>query len=390
MDRDSPLDLPGGYSRIRESGEIAQVVLWNGRKSWLVTGHADARAVLSDARFSADTTKPGYPQVSAATEARRGATRVFDSMDDPIHKEHRRILMPDFTTGHAEALRPRVQGIMDKLLDEMVAAGPPADLVQALARPLPSLVICELLGAPHADHVLFERCSHRLLARTTSADEARSATDELSRYFMGLIEVKKREPSDDLVSRLVERIDAGQLTPKEVTDIAMLLLIAGHETTANMIALGSLTLLLDPEQLAELRKSREPAFVQNAVEELLRYADITQSGRRRVALEDVEIRGRVIGEGEGVIVACDAANRDGRVFPDPERLDLRRDTRRHLAFGHGAHQCIGQALARMELRVVHGTLWRRIPTLALDAQLHQLRFKSDMSVYGVHELPVTW
>ncbi|MEU7893408.1 cytochrome P450 [Nonomuraea sp. NPDC049152] len=168
------------------------------------------------------------------------------------------------------------------------------------------------------------------------------------------------------------------------------MLIAGHETTANMIALGTLALLEHPDQLAMLRETDEPKLFASAVEELLRYMNITHNGRRRVALADIEIAGQVIRAGEGIIMANDIANRDPSVFPDPDRLDIRRDARRHVAFGFGVHQCLGQPLARMELQVVYGTLYRRIPTWRLAATLDELPFKHDGSVYGVYELPVTW
>jgi cytochrome P450 len=172
--------------------------------------------------------------------------------------------------------------------------------------------------------------------------------------------------------------------------MGVLMLLAGHETTANMIALGTLALLEHPDQLDLLRSTDDPALVASAVEELLRYLNITHNGRRRVATEDIEIAGEVIRAGEGIIMPNDIGNRDPSVFPDPDRLDLRRNPRRHVAFGFGVHQCLGQPLARMELQVVYGTLYRRIPTLRLAAPLEAVPFKHDGSVYGVYELPVTW
>ena len=172
--------------------------------------------------------------------------------------------------------------------------------------------------------------------------------------------------------------------------MGVLMLIAGHETTANMIALGTLALLQNPDQLALLRNGGDPKLVAGAVEELLRYLNITHNGRRRVALADIEIAGEVIRAGEGLIMANDIANRDPAVFPDPDRLDIQRDARRHVAFGFGVHQCLGQPLARMELQVVYSTLYRRIPTLRLATSVDQIPFKHDGAVYGVYELPVTF
>jgi cytochrome P450 len=172
--------------------------------------------------------------------------------------------------------------------------------------------------------------------------------------------------------------------------MGVLMLFAGHETTANMIALGTLTLLQHPGQLAALRETDDPNLIAGAVEEMLRYLTVTHGGLRRVALADIKIAGQVIRAGEGVIVVNETANRDSAVFPDPDRLDVRRDARRHVTFGHGVHQCVGQALARMELQVVYPTLLRRIPTLRLATELEQIPFKHDGFIYGVYELPVTW
>ncbi|MET8862978.1 cytochrome P450 [Nonomuraea sp. NPDC004580] len=201
---------------------------------------------------------------------------------------------------------------------------------------------------------------------------------------------KLADPADDLLSKVAARVRDGELTRQEAAQMGVLLLIAGHETTANMIALGTLALLQNPAQLALLRDSDDPKLVAGAAEELLRYLNITHSGRRRVALEDVEIAGQVIRAGEGIIMPNDIGNRDPDVFPDPDRLDVRRDARRHVAFGFGVHQCLGQPLARVELQVVYGTLYRRIPTLAAAVPIEEIPFKHDGQVYGVYELPVTW
>lgn len=199
-----------------------------------------------------------------------------------------------------------------------------------------------------------------------------------------------RKIGDDMLSRLTERIKTGELSRQEAAQMGVLLLIAGHETTANMIALGTLALLENPDQLALLRDTDDEKLVVSAVEELLRYLHITHNGRRRVALEDIEIAGQLIRAGEGLIMANDIGNRDPDAFPDPDRLDIRRDARHHVAFGFGVHQCLGQPLARLELQVVYSTLYRCIPTLRLAADLEQIPFKHDGSVYGVYELPVTW
>lgn len=391
MQRDCPFDPPPELSRLRAERPVSRVLLWDGSHPWLITEYADQRAVLGDRRFSADVRKPGYPHVTAASAARRRHSRSFISMDEPEHGRYRRMLTSTFRIKRVEELRPRIQRIVDGLIDDMLAAGPPTDLVSAFALPVPSLVICELLGVPYADHDFFQRCSRVIINSTTEPEQAVATSDELRAYLTNLLDQKNAAPEDDLLSRLVvEQLRTGEMTRSQIADMAVLLLIAGHETTANMIALGTLALLHHPDQLAELRATDDPKLIASAVEELLRYLNIVHSGRRRVATEDVEIGGQLIRAGEGVIVATDSGNRDEKVFPDPDTLDIHREARRHVAFGYGVHQCLGQPLARVELQVVYGTLYRRIPTLRPAAGLAEIPFKHDMLVYGVHELPVTW
>src|SRR3569833_3046537 len=389
MKRDCPFDPPPELSRIQAESPVSRVRRWDGSHPWLVTGYDDVRSVLADRRFSADVGRPGYPHVTAASEARRKRSRSLISMDEPEHGTYRKMLTSTFMIKKVEGLRPRLQSIVDGLFVSMLDGTPPADLVAAFALPVPSLVICELLGVPYADHAFFQKCSRILVSSRSTPDEAIASADELKAYLTDLLARKAAEPEDDLLSRLVVE-QARTMTRAEIADMAMLLLVAGHETTANMIALGTLTLFQHPDQLAELRERQDPGLVASAVEELLRYLNIVHSGRRRVATEDVEVGGQLIRAGEGVVVATDAGNRDASAFADPDVLDIHRQARHHVAFGYGVHQCLGQPLARVELQVVYGTLYRRIPTLRLAVPLEEVRFKHDMLVYGVHELPVSW
>ncbi|UMP04533.1 cytochrome P450 [Amycolatopsis sp. EV170708-02-1] len=381
-----PFDPPPAIRSLQEETPLARVRLWDDSTPWLATRYADQRKLLSDPRISADITRPGYPSPTPL----RGGSISFILMDDPEHARLRRMVTAPFTIKRVEAMRPGVQKIVDDLIDEMLAGPNPADLVTAFALPVPSLVICQLLGVPYADHEFFQDNSNVLINRETGPEAKAAAGAALGEYLGELIGEKLRKPGDDLLSGLTERIRAGELTREEAAQMGVLMLIAGHETTANMIALGTLALLEHPDQLALLRETEDPKLVASAVEELLRYLHITHNGRRRVALEDIEIAGQVIRAGEGIILANDIGNRDPDVFPDPDRLDLRRDSRRHVAFGFGVHQCLGQPLARMELQVVYGTLYRRVPTLRLAADLSEIDFKHDGSVYGVYALPVTW
>ncbi|WP_328502324.1 cytochrome P450 [Streptomyces sp. NBC_00457] len=388
-----PFDPAPAMAARREEGPVVRVRLWDGSTPWLVTGYAEHRAVLSDPRVSVVPTTPGMPRLSPS-EAQAEATASalsFILMDDPEHARLRRMVTGAFSVKRIETMRPVAQRIVDERIDAMLAGPNPTDLVEAFALPVPSLVICELLGVPYESHDFFQRDSKVIINRDSSAEERREAAIRLYMYLDGLVGEKLDAPGEDLLSGLTGRIRAGELSREEAVQMGVLMLFAGHETTANMIALGTLALLEHPAQLDRLRESDDPKFVAGAVEELLRYLTITHGGTRRVALEDLEIGGQLIRAGEGIVVVNETANRDAAVFgDDPDRLDLDRDARRHVTFGYGIHQCLGQSLARMELQVVYGTLYRRIPTLRLAADIDDIPFKHDGFIYGVYEMPVAW
>ncbi|MFG1702681.1 cytochrome P450 [Nonomuraea sp. M3C6] len=390
MARDArcPFDPPPGLYAQREQGPLTRVRLWDGSTPWLITGHAEQRAVLADPRVSADLSHPGYPATVPLPPG--GVKRSFIGMDDPEHARLRRMVTAPFAIKRIEAMRPAVQKIVDDLIDTMLAGPNPTNLVEAFALPVPSLVISELLGVPYDDHQFFQDTSKTVINRTATADQRQAGHQALHAYLDDLVGEKLANPGDDLLSGLAERIKAGELTRQEAARMGSLMLLAGHETTANMIALGTLTLLEHPDQLALLRDSDDPKLVAATVEELLRYLNIVHNGRLRVATEDIDVAGQTVRAGEGLIMVNEMGNRDPEVFTDPDRVDIRRDARRHVAFGFGVHQCLGQPLARMELQVVYGTLYRRIPTLKLATDLDQVPFKFDGMVYGVHELPVAW
>jgi hypothetical protein len=389
-----PLDPAPELRALRAETPLTRVRLWDGSTPWLVTRYADQRGLLADKRVSADSSRDGYPHQSPATKARRAQSRTFIAMDDPEHARLRKMVTGTFTVRRTEELRLSIQRIVDDLIDRLLAGGRPADLVAGFALPVPSLVICELLGVPYADHDFFQRTSKALISRSTTAEQAQQAQGELLDYLDDLVGRKLAGPGDDLLSRVAaEQVRTGQLSQRELASMGVLLLIAGHETTANMIALGTYALLTHPDQLARVREAStadDPKLIGNAVEELLRYLTIVHTGRRRVALEDIEIGGQVIRAGEGIVIPSEAGNRDDAVFADPDALDVTREGRRHVAFGYGVHQCLGQPLARVELQVVYSTLYRRIPGLALAADPADLPFKHDSVVYGLHKLPVTW
>ena len=381
-----PFAPPPAYRQAQQEEPVSRITLWDGSASWLATRHEDVKAVLADPRFSADSTRPGFPFLTAGVRQLNAGQPTFIRMDDPEHARLRRMLTGDFMIKKVEALRPRIQRIADDLLDRMTADGRTgADLVREFALPLPSLVICLLLGVPYQDHEFFQECSRVMLRRESSAEEVGAAQDRLVDYLNRLTEAKRTQPDDGILSRLVER---GELTTAEIGAMGRLLLVAGHETTANMTALSVLALLRNPDQLDHLR--RHPEAVTGAVEELLRYLTIVHSGLGRVATEDVDLGAVRIRAGEGVVCMISTANRDEDEFPDGDGLDLTRDARRHLAFGFGVHQCLGQPLARLELQIALATLLRRLPELRLAVPFEDVRFRGDMLIYGVHELPLAW
>ncbi|MGW8379189.1 cytochrome P450 [Streptomyces sp. ODS28] len=390
-----PFDPPAGLDRLRTEEPLSKVSLPDGSWAWLATRYADVRAILGDQRFSSDTTRTGYPLSGMTGGARAGSAPVrgFIRMDPPEHTRLRRMVTRDFMVKRVEAMRPTLQQLTDELCDAMERADRsehPVDLVQALALPLPSLAISLLLGVPYEDHELFQRLTGRLLSREIDEDERQVARGELSAYLNGLVNAKREQPGDDILSRLITEREANdELGHEELVAFAALLLVAGHETTANMIGLSALTLMRDPETAELLR--RDPSLIRGAVEELLRFHSIIRNGPRRAATEDVEINGTVIRAGEGVIVAVPSANRDEETFAEADRLDVcRPNAQHHVAFGYGIHQCLGQALARAELQVVIGTLLRRFPGMRPAAPLDEVPFRTDMAIYGCHALPVTW
>ncbi|MDT3397013.1 cytochrome P450 [Streptomyces sp. B1866] len=391
MARACPFSPPPAYARLTAEEPVSRVTLQDGRPAWLITRHDTARRLLVDPRVSSDRADPGFPEVVPGIRAMAQLGRGFLLlMDQPEHTVHRRLITGEFTLKRVRAMRPRIQEIVDEHVTALLAAPDrTADLVETLAMPVPSLVICDLLGVPYGDHPFFQRCTNALVKRTGTDTDGVAAFAALREYLGELVTAKDHDPGEDLLSRLVVRYRQEGLYDHELlTGIAMLQLIAGIETTANMIPLGVAALLRHPGQLADLRA--DPDLMPGAVDELLRYFGIADMAVTRVAAEDIEIDGTLIRKGDGIVTAVAAVNHDERVFPDPGALDIRRDARQHMGFGHGIHLCLGANLARLELEIVWNTLFARAPGLRLAVPERELPFKTDDSVYGLHRLDVTW
>jgi len=388
--RECPFDPPSLYAQARAAGPLSPVTLWNGRRAWLVTRHEEIRAVLTDdRRFSGAMAHPDFPTVTEARVTVDRNERAFVGMDNPAHDRYRRMFTREFSVRRMLALKPRIAAIAQRVIDELIAHGPPADLAATLAVRFPSLVMSELIGSPYADHRFIIDCAVGRHGLTQTPAEALEKARALAAYFRRLIDAKEASPGDDLTSRVIEsHVKPGLLSRDDFAEIGAMILRAGHDTTTNMIGMGALLVLRD-ENLRR-RLVEHPDSVDAAVEELLRYVTPVQFSPRRVALEDVEIGGVAVRQGEGLFLLLASANRDERVFADADRLDFGRDASAHLTFGYGIHQCLGQTLARYELQVIYPALLRRLPALRLAAPFEEIRFKDDMQIYGVHNLPVTW
>ena len=379
-----PLHPPPEFAQWRQQPGLRRA-LWGGQPVWSVSRYQDIRTALVDPRLSADT-------ISAAIRPSgdEGTPIIFARTDDPEHHRLRRMMTSQFTFRRCEAMRPQIQGMVDDFLRKMIDNGPPADIVRDFALPVPSLVIALLLGVPPEDLGLFQHNTTVGLDTTTTEAQKAQAFATMFGYIQELVNRKEREPGDDLISRLVtDYVATGELSRETAAMNAVIMMQAGHETTANMIALGTVALLEHPDVFARLGQTEDPAVIANAIEELMRYLTIVHAQVDRVAIEDLTIGGQLISAGDKVLMNLPAGNWDSEFVENPEALDIDRNTRGHLGFGYGVHQCIGANLARVEMQVAFATLARRLPGLQLAVSPDALRFK-DSDIYGMKELPVTW
>ncbi|MBJ7384452.1 MAG: cytochrome P450 [Mycolicibacterium sp.] len=376
---------------LRADAGVGTVVNAFGMQVFIVTRHDDVKAMLADHEHFSNARPPGFvvpgaPDVPAAEQESQRAGNLL-GMDPPEHQRLRRMLTPEFTIRRIKRLEPRITQIVDEHLDAMAAGGSPADLVEAFALPIPSLVICELLGVPYADREGFQRRANKQLDLALPIPERLDLARESRAYMLDLVRRARVAPGEDIIGMLV-REHADELTDDELVGVASLLLLAGHETTSNMLGLGTLALLRHPDQLAAVRD--EPDAIGPAVEELLRWLSIVHTSIPRITTADVEVAGVPIPAGQLVFASLPAGNRDPEFIDEPERFDIRRGAPGHLAFGHGVHHCLGAPLARMEMRIAWPALFRRFPDLALAEDFDDVAFREFHFIYGLRSLQVTW
>ncbi|MDF3293656.1 cytochrome P450 [Streptomyces silvisoli] len=378
------LGLSETYEKARASDGLLRVRMAYGEPAWLVTRYADARLVLGDRRFSrAEAVHHDPPRQG---EARQHSGIL--SMDPPDHTRLRTLVAKAFTVHQVEKLRPAVKELAEGLLDGLEAAGPPADLVEDYALPIPVAVICRMLGVPTEDRPQFRVWSDAALSTSSlTAEEFEVQREELRAYMRQLVERHRAEPQDDLMTALIEARDVDdRLSELELVDLCVGLLVAGHETTATQIPNFVCTLLDHPDELARLRADID--LIPTAVEELMRFVPLgSGAGFPRYATEDIEIGGTLVRAGEPVLVAVGAANRDALRFSEPGKLDVARQSNQHLGFGHGVHHCLGAPLARLELQEALRALITRFPGLRL---VGDIEWKTQMLVRGPRSMPVGW
>jgi len=375
-----PFDPPAELARLRAERPLARMTYPDGHVGWLVTSHELNRAVLGDQRFSSRYEILHNPLGDGSPPMGPAPVGDLTGIDPPEHTRLRRLLVGQFTHRRMRLLADRVEEFARAHLDAMERRGGPADLVEAYGQPIPALMICELLGVPYEDHAMFQRNTMIVMNQDAEMAEKEAAYAGLMDYLHRLVLAKREKPADDLLSGLTE----SDLTDEELAGVGTLLLAAGLDTTANMISLGTYALLRHPGQIPALHA--DPG---RAVEELMRYLTVAHTGAR-TALEDVELGGETIRAGETVTLALQAADRDPARYADPDTLDLTRDALGHVGFGFGIHQCLGQHLARTEMRVAIPALFDRFPTLRLAVPPEEVPMRGAMNIYGVDRLPVTW
>lgn len=384
------------YVELRGRPTLTRARLWDGKLVWLATRYDDVRTILADTRFSSSSEHENYPALSgsrvALVKAEKPVTMI--RQDGADHNALRRIFASEFTHSRVSKLEPEMRSVIDQLADEMEEKGAPFELVKGFALAMPSRIIARVLGVPYEDHEFFEENSGKKIDLSITPEEALDAARKLREYLSDILKEKMRDPDryDDLLTRIyVKHVATGDMSFDELLANVELLILAGHETTANMTALGALTLMQNPDAFRALHEDQDGTVIKPMVEELLRYLTIVHLFSGRVALDDVEVGGVTIRKGDGVIALIAPANHDPQRFPNPESFDYTRPrVPAHMAFGFGAHQCLGQTLARAELVIALPTLVKRFPNLHLATSYDALQFKGNTLTHGVVAMPVAW
>ncbi|MFJ2095243.1 cytochrome P450 [Streptomyces sp. NPDC087901] len=385
--RPDPYTPPPQY-RARSGAPLHRCTLAYGGEAWLVTGLKAAREILADsATFSSDTTRTDFPPFPLASK--RHIPGHFLSMDPPEHTRLRGLAAAEFSAGRVRQLRPAIESAVSQLVDDMVSGGGPADVVEAVTLPLPAITAARLLGTPAEDRDFFLDCVRDMQMHDATPVRRAAAAGRLNQYLERLLEAKRRDPADDLLSGLASEIGQGNLSLADAIGAANLIVMAGLETTSGLLSLALLSLLTD-EQQARLVRSDPRRWCGPAIGESLRYWTVVQHGVARVATRDTEVAGCPVRAGDAVVVSLPSVNRDPEVYPDPGRFDVTRDVQGQLAFGHGVHRCLGSFLAQTQAELALAELIGRLPGLRLAVPADELMFLDDMLIYGVRALPVEW
>ena len=389
--RDRPMHPPAIVAELRRSQPVSPVRLWNGDRAWLLTRYQDVRAAFLDDRLSADAARPGYPHVTAASAVGRSMLPNFMVMDDPEHGRLRALFYQDFLAKPIAQRSAEIAGIVDDQIDRLLAQDGPADLITCFAQPIPARTLARILGLGAAHGESLVAYMKVILGRESSREEALAANQALIAFFERRLDESELLPSSGVIARLACQMKAGELLRRDILGCLRQLFLAGQDSTASSIAMGVLLLIQHPDQLAELITRGDRRLWEAACDEIVRFLSVTHFGRRRVAIEDVEIGGRLIRAGEGVILAENYANRDESAFPHADLFDVfRPNVRSHLGFGSGKHLCLGLNLARAEMSLALSTLFARAPNLRVVPPEGGLTYHDELTIYGLTSLPVAW
>lgn len=384
--RGCPFAAPSEYAEWREHEPAKAVELRNGSPAWVLTRHSDLKQVLASTDFS---TKPAKAKLRGGVVVARGKDTNLLYMDQPMHSNFRKMLVREFSAKRVNELRPEIEKIVDQRIDAMIEAGGPLDLVEYFCLPVPSMTTCQLMGVPWDNHEAFERWSATLTEIGGDPEVFAATLADYNDYMDRVVREKTENPGSDILSRLVTtRVRDGEMTHEQVVGFAMLLLIAGHETTATQLGMGFVLAMQNPEVLTA--EGTEDQHWSRVVEEMLRISSISDVIPIRTALTDVTVAGQDIKAGDVVVSTLAGANFDPTVFEDPEKFDPSRDNRNHVAFATGLHSCLGQSLARAELVIAFSRLFKRLPGIRLTVPVDSIQYKHDQFTFGPAELPVTW